>query len=245
MVDRGPFSIEILIIISKLKLLNWDQVFIINGNHEDRDTYNRYGFSDEMKYEVNKNNNKEHIHTLLKLLPTAVFLKFNSDDKWYQFCHGGIDKNINPGNFLNSSNSNKILIDVNKLDYSYNNGLKWSDFSDNEPEFRYNIERGAGYIYGPNATKNYLIKNNIHSIISGHQDNVNLALLTEKDKPKSYFRKCDRYRYNLLCPEQNLINEKILLNPEFGGDFLALITSTCTESKDLPYDSYLKLSYKI
>ena len=169
-----------------------------------------------------------------------MFLKFNSDDKWYQFCHGGIDKNINPGNFLNSSNSNKILIDVYELQDTYNNGLKWSDFSNNEPTISYNYMRGVGYIYGPNATKNYLIKNNIHSIISGHQDNVNLALLTEKDKPKLHFRKCDKYY--LLCPEQNLIGEKILLNPEFGGDFLALITSTCTESKNLPYDSYLKLS---
>jgi hypothetical protein len=243
MVDRGPFSIEILIIISKLKLLNWDQVFIINGNHEDFNTYKYYGFLDEINKEIIKKSDKQIIHYLLKFLPSALFIKFKSDNKWYQLCHGGIEPDIDPNdeNFLSTDNTtSKRVYKKTEYEEQYQNGLKWTDFDDNVKSIGYTF--GRGYVYGPAETKKYLQRNNIHSIISGHQDNVNLALLTDEGKGVSNFDKCERYPYNLKCPSN--YSEEIKLNPEFGGDFLALITSTCTESKGLPYDSYLKLSYK-
>ena len=52
LVDRGPFSLEILMIAFKLKLVNPDSVIILNGNHEDKQTYDEYGLSIEMNYEM-------------------------------------------------------------------------------------------------------------------------------------------------------------------------------------------------
>ena len=51
LVDRGPYSIEILLIVFQLKVKNPNNVHIINGNHEDIDTYQRYGFDTEMNAE--------------------------------------------------------------------------------------------------------------------------------------------------------------------------------------------------
>ena len=48
LIDRGPFSIEILVIVGLLKIANPRQVVILNGNHETHTTYNRYGMRDEV-----------------------------------------------------------------------------------------------------------------------------------------------------------------------------------------------------
>ena len=39
-IDRGPYSIELLFVIMFLKYTNYNNVFIINGNHEDYPIYN-------------------------------------------------------------------------------------------------------------------------------------------------------------------------------------------------------------
>lgn len=51
LVDRGPYSIEILCIVFKLKLLNWDNIHIIRGNHENEEQYNHYGLMIESQVE--------------------------------------------------------------------------------------------------------------------------------------------------------------------------------------------------
>jgi hypothetical protein len=44
LVDRGPYGLEIVFLTYKLKIHNPDRVAIINGNHEDRPVYRKYGF---------------------------------------------------------------------------------------------------------------------------------------------------------------------------------------------------------
>ena len=52
-VDRGPYSLELLFIIFIMKLINFKQLYIINGNHEDCRTYRRYGLNDEIELQFN------------------------------------------------------------------------------------------------------------------------------------------------------------------------------------------------
>ena len=49
--DRGPYSIETLLIILKLKKENVNNVHIINGNHENLVTNSRFGFLEELQSE--------------------------------------------------------------------------------------------------------------------------------------------------------------------------------------------------
>ena len=313
-VDRGPYSIELLLLAFKLKIKNPDNVFIINGNHEDEDVYYTYGLGTEIKKELGdkiKEENKklkgeepnqevlkriDGIENILKLLPSAIFLKYKGDKKWFQLCHGGIEANFNPKKALEKDKENFVNIHITKdgnkyctyLDeescpkkykgessrgYSYvddkikefdteyieeyynYNGLKWADFDKSETGFEgsgFDYTSGRSWVYGPKATKEYLDNNNLHSIISGHQDNVNLAILQEKGKNivkseeelkkiKDGIKKKTDCKYNgkLDCIE--LKDKSLILNPT--EDFLALITSTATGPKRefLSRDTFLIL----
>ena len=45
-VDRGPYGLECLVLVCMLKIINPYNVFICDGNHENPDTFYRYGFLD-------------------------------------------------------------------------------------------------------------------------------------------------------------------------------------------------------
>ena len=238
MVDRGPYSIEILLIIARLKNNNKDNVFLINGNHEDRLIYDQGGLTDEI---IKEHYINDDIHKLLKLLPAAIFLNFEGDNKCFHLSHGGIDPYYNHSKqkFVNNIN----IINESFIPYDLN-GLKWTDFDNSQED--YIKKPGRSYVYGIKKTKKYIKNNNIYSIISGHQDNVNLALLTDKQFDK--FSKCikepymQKAAYNLICPENENTTEQLYFDPT--SDFYALTTSTCTESKSLPFDSYMLLQKK-
>ena len=51
-VDRGPYSLELLYIIFKLKTINNNRVIICNGNHEDTDIYSKHGLGVEISTEL-------------------------------------------------------------------------------------------------------------------------------------------------------------------------------------------------
>ena len=123
-VDRGPFGIECLYIIYLLFYINNKddlRIFILNGNHEEKITYDKNDFGTEMEIQLIENNNqytstdqenettKEKLEKLIRYLPLALFIKSddsnninnleNNNSKWYQFCHGGIDKHMNTNEF--------------------------------------------------------------------------------------------------------------------------------------------------
>jgi metallophosphoesterase superfamily enzyme len=51
MIDRGPFGVDILVLVMIMKIANKEQVLVIDGNHETHPTYNHYGFADEIRTE--------------------------------------------------------------------------------------------------------------------------------------------------------------------------------------------------
>jgi len=225
-VDRGPYSIELLLILSKLKLQNPNNVYIINGNHEDKELYDRYGLSEEIE---NEGINTELIQGLLERLPVIIFLKFEQDEKWFQLCHGGIDETMYVKT-INEGSIDKLIATLPELAY-HSNGLKWGDFNVDIQK----IEKGSrGPVFGVSDTATYLNNNNLYSIISGHQDYVPFAILAEK-VPEG-FKRCNNYA--LHCLE----DEKIETTLDPTKDFKVAITSTSTESKNIPFDTYLTLS---
>lgn len=258
LVDRGSYSIEILLIAFKLKIINNDKVIIINGNHEDPGIYNYYGFSEEMDNELEEER-IEKISQILSKLPTVLFLKYDNDDKYYQLCHGGIDKTIHKVWLKTYLDKKKEMQIIDNLHLSGNlnkyelNGFKWSDFSYKSIGIiPTESGRGAGHVYGIAGTNDYLETNNLHSIISGHQDYVNIALLLENNtNPKLNIDK-DPYHYKdilsvLLLDKTDDSNPTITLNAKYSGDFLALTTSTSTGpkfNKNLNKSCYLILDEK-
>ena len=115
-VDRGPYSMELLVLILGLKYNNFDQVFIINGNHEEYPTYEtipevtdekdgetilihpgRYGLEEEFEEQYSKDLPESEKHFIkgspigyvFAMLPSCIYLKVG--DKYYHFSHGAFD----------------------------------------------------------------------------------------------------------------------------------------------------------
>ena len=112
-VDRGPYSMELLVLILGLKYNNFEQVFIINGNHEEYPTYEtipeekdsdgnliypgRYGLEEEFEEQYSKDlpESEKHfikgspIGFIFAMLPSCIYLKVG--DKYYHFSHGAFD----------------------------------------------------------------------------------------------------------------------------------------------------------
>ena len=262
-IDRGPYSMELLLLILGLKSKNFNNVIIINGNHEDYSLYSKHGtkeeYDNQWKGMIKKDIIKTDLGLILNMLPSCVYLYFGN--KIYHLSHGSFDnkfaglvcKNNLPCvpkkenlksdllNFLQSK-SNFCLVE---FDNSTNN-YKWGDMSYNL-RTKHN-ERGFGiYKYGKQIIKKYLEFHNISNIISGHQDLEPFNLILD---------------YKKTIPGINLIKSKIYFNsklyqPDFrkiknndikfyltDEQYFALTTSTATVSRNMIYQNiYLELHH--
>ena len=233
-VDRGPYSLELLFIIFFLRILNPEQIYIINGNHEDLETFGRYGLLKEVSDQFENfkdgtgkkelldklkesHNNMDKFKIFKQLYPTLVntmyyfpsviYLQFMG--KYYHLSHGAFDKRISDTGkierFLNDSTSYAMLEKFNT-----DNQFKWGDFYQHELGYK-GDNRGRDH-FGTEVTKEYLTKNGIKSIIGGHQDFINLGLLVDPNRIK---------------------DEKIMLN---GQEFNRNLCKTNMSTISLNYD---------
>jgi len=130
LVDRGPYGIECLYLVYQLFILNnsnTSKVIILNGNHEEVNVYDNYGFRLELENQINPYT-KEKFESLIKRLPLALFLKYGEETKWYQFCHGAIDEEIQLSDFFNEflNNDDNILV----IPEEFNGlGFLWNDIT--------------------------------------------------------------------------------------------------------------------
>lgn len=225
-VDRGLYSVELLAFVFNLKNLNPNNVFFINGNHEDYAIYSqpligkvldlelKNQFSADLELDIIDLTKK-----VLYYLPSVIYLTFNN--KTYHLSHGAFDPeycgvtedklNID----INKSKLNKFLTSgktysiVDTSSAGSSNQFKWGDFYQNKSSYE---ESGGRDKFGQTITKNYLTAHGIDCIISGHQDMINLGLLI-----------------NQLEKSNNIdIN---------GKDFILCTKNTSCEAKD--YDLYV------
>ena len=136
--DRGLFGAEVLALLMCLKIVCWNNVFLIRGNHESYEMNlqggwdipnNEGAFKKELEAKYGLENGNKlllHFNELYRRLPMAVYMGTNQNT-WVQFCHGGLQPGLNPQEFLANSN------DIQGLEFpgnfsSYMNGFVWGDF---------------------------------------------------------------------------------------------------------------------
>lgn len=240
-IDRGPYGIELMAIALTLKYYNPDNVFIINGNHEDFNVYKKYGFLNELKESLDDNLVKK-VNEFMWKLPSAIILEIGNNK--YQLCHGAVASKEHQRElvkFINDSES-----DLVHLGYRYllHDDLKWGDFT-GYPGFE--KDHHGRNRYGPDVVEKYLKLTGLTCILSGHQDNSNL-LLQVLQKSSSVRLSTNYSNYKLYVPKtydhisKNDQRSKILLRPMV--DFQALVTSSAYMSKknsELKYDTFLLL----
>lgn len=160
-VDRGYYSIEVMVLLLCLKINYRDRVFLLRGNHESRYCTETYTFLRECiyKYDQEIYNN---FNELFDSLPLAAVL-----NRQIFAVHGGISpyiKNIKEINQINRFQ--EIQTEGPICDFV------WADPSDQpnyQPNFVFNNERGVSFYFGPKVVNDFLELNNLSSIIRAHQ----------------------------------------------------------------------------
>lgn len=164
-VDRGPYSLEVIVVLMALKICSPPNVVLLRGNHETRQMASQHSFRQEV---LTKKNNDQSIFDafmdLFDCLPMAVVLngKF--------FCvHGGLSPHIN------------LVEDLNRLERKAEIPLSgplcdlvWSDPVDREDGFvedvwKHNNTRGVAYFFGVQATLPFLQRNKLQTVLRAHE----------------------------------------------------------------------------
>jgi len=165
-VDRGAFSVEVLILLYSLKLNHPDTIFMLRGNHECRQMTTFFNFRTECLYKYDQD-----IYDLFMdsfdLMPLACVINGK-----FLALHGGISPEL------------KTLDDINKIDRFKEPpkqgifcDLLWSDPVDNEEGtceniFKTNNIRGCSYFFGNDAVTKFLTRNNLLCLIRAHEAQI-------------------------------------------------------------------------
>lgn len=138
LVDRGLYAPEIVYIVMKLKLNNWDKVFVVKGNHEEDGKDMIADFADQIVSSYS-------VDIFLKILymwnyvPVALFLEIpNSKNNYIQFCHGGFYRYVEDIQTFLKDNRQSVFIVEKSMQIKEDKinvrlgpdqfDFKWSDF---------------------------------------------------------------------------------------------------------------------
>jgi diadenosine tetraphosphatase ApaH/serine/threonine PP2A family protein phosphatase len=157
-VDRGDRSTEVLLLLYALKLLFPEDVFLLRGNHECRSLTSCYGFKSQIEKEYS-----EELYDLavesFDALPIAAIVNDVT------FCvHGGFSPQM--------KTRNDVFTIVKPKDDPVGGmeaDLLWSDFEKYVVECEENVTRGCGWVFGVQATENFLRNCGFTRIVRSHQ----------------------------------------------------------------------------
>uniref|UniRef100_A0A7S0CDE3 Serine/threonine-protein phosphatase n=1 Tax=Proboscia inermis TaxID=420281 RepID=A0A7S0CDE3_9STRA len=156
-VDRGSFSVEVVLTYFLLKIACPDGIHLLRGNHETKNMNKIYGFEGEVKHKYDEN-----IFNLFLEVFGHLPLAATINGKVF-VAHGGIP-----------TDATVMLEDVNKIkrgceppESGLMSDLLWSDpqpFPGKSPS-----KRGVGFAFGPDITEEFLSRNNLSLLIRSHE----------------------------------------------------------------------------
>ncbi|KAH8740228.1 phosphoprotein phosphatase [Cryptosporidium ryanae] len=156
-VDRGSFSVEVILVLFTLKIMYPYHVHLARGNHETKNLNRLYGFEGEVlaKYDSGL---YDLISEAFCFLPLAHVI----NDKVF-VVHGGLCEEDN----VTLKDIEKIHSKCEPPDSGLMSSLLWSDPQIREG--RSQSPRGVGCNFGPDVTSNFLEINNLDYIIRSHE----------------------------------------------------------------------------
>eukprot|EP00920_Eleutheroschizon_duboscqi_P027913 GHVT01068244.1.p1 GENE.GHVT01068244.1~~GHVT01068244.1.p1 ORF type:complete len:518 (+),score=122.83 GHVT01068244.1:411-1964(+) len=164
-VDRGSFSVEVLLLLYALKLCHPTRIWLLRGNHECRQMTAFFNFRDECEYKYDLAVYDLFMESFDSLALAAVI------NGKFLAVHGGLSPDLKQLNQITS---------VNRFQEPPRAGLfcdlLWADPIDEEKEdhvvqaaFFPNDVRGCSFFFGYEAASGFLDKNLLLSIIRAHE----------------------------------------------------------------------------
>eukprot|EP00294_Goniomonas_avonlea_P002910 CAMPEP_0114555610 /NCGR_PEP_ID=MMETSP0114-20121206/8844_1 /TAXON_ID=31324 /ORGANISM="Goniomonas sp, Strain m" /LENGTH=499 /DNA_ID=CAMNT_0001740753 /DNA_START=8 /DNA_END=1507 /DNA_ORIENTATION=- len=167
-VDRGEFSLEILVLLVAMKVLYPERVSLVRGNHEERTTNEKYGFLQECEERLAEEDWKvvyEEANAMFDLMPLAAVV-----DNSIFCCHGGIGKHVITLGQVDAikrpiSGSGK---GSNPADFVVHD-LLWSDPTDDRNLNVHASSHTDADSFGVDRLKEFCEFNNLDLVIRAHQ----------------------------------------------------------------------------
>ncbi len=201
-IDRGPKSVRVLALLTKLLAANPEQVLLLRGNHESKSMAmcsNPASPSlwDSLKKIVKKNEAGKLLNLFLKAfsrLPVIIFVQHGTKEQSFALVHGGINPSINLTqeeistiqSHLDAEQPTSWVIPKGNAQ-----AYLWSDLENSDETLPaiINEERGnIGYILYKNNIEYWLLLFGLKQLFRGHQQNDSLFIFTEAARlPYSMF----------------------------------------------------------
>ncbi|KAL0481537.1 serine/threonine-protein phosphatase 6 catalytic subunit [Acrasis kona] len=157
-VDRGHHSLETLTYLLLMKAKYPDRITLLRGNHESRQISMAYGFYDECNRKYGNSSPWKYCCEVFDCFNIAAII-----DEKVLCVHGGLSPYV--------STLDQIRTIDRKMEIP-NEGvfcdLLWSDPDDVVDTFM-KSNRGAGYIFGPRAVRDFNHNNSLDLVCRAHQ----------------------------------------------------------------------------
>ncbi|XP_023025317.1 protein phosphatase V [Leptinotarsa decemlineata] len=156
-VDRGYFSLETFTRLLTLKAKYPHKITLLRGNHESRQITQVYGFYDECLNKYGNANAWKYCCNVFDLLTVAALI-----DEKILCVHGGLSPEIKTLDQIRTIERHQEI--PHKGAFC---DMVWSDPEDVESWA--NSPRGAGYLFGPKVTHEFMEINALSLICRAHQ----------------------------------------------------------------------------
>jgi serine/threonine-protein phosphatase 5 len=156
-VDRGSFSVEVIVCLLAWKACNPNSMHLTRGNHEAKSMNKLYGFEGEVTHKYDKRT-YEIFCDIFCFLPLAYVL-----GKKVMVCHGGL--------FSKDGITLSDIKNTNRFREPPEEGimceLLWSD--PHPQKGRHPSKRGVGIGFGPDIAHKFLDDNKLNILIRSHE----------------------------------------------------------------------------
>mmetsp|Transcript_14455 Transcript_14455/g.20380 ORF Transcript_14455/g.20380 Transcript_14455/m.20380 type:complete len:553 (-) Transcript_14455:96-1754(-) len=156
-VDRGSFSVEVILTFLLFKMSDPSCIYLTRGNHETKNMNRIYGFEGEVKAKLDDQIFQLFLEVFCHLPLAAVI------ENGIFITHGGLP--VTPGVTLDDIR--KIPRGCEPPESGLMSDLLWSDpqpFPGKSPS-----KRGVGFSFGPDITEAFLSHNNLKTLVRSHE----------------------------------------------------------------------------
>lgn len=157
-VDRGPYSVEVTMLLFILVIIYPQNVFLIRGNHEFRNINELYGFKDQVIKCYGLEEVYEAFNKAFDCLPFAATI-----GDCYFAVHGGISPNLTDISQIADVKRPLVTCDIPVI-----RDIVWSD-PDKKIEMFKESSRGDGFLFGEKALTKFLESFGFQKILRAHQ----------------------------------------------------------------------------